>query len=508
LEYSPQAAAKALAVIMQSNPTIILTADQIRQTWKFLLPRQRRRILALHLSRGGGFPPELYASAVTEAAAGNCGLAFCLPPATESALPGLLIAAAVAAEAALGVTDKTRSSPFVDYVQQLPPWQFYEGLDPFPPPAEIPAPPALDTLRRLELLSDLLTVHGSTPAARRVAKIFGLCVLPALGVSRPAADMAALGTHARGLRLAAGGPDGARLAYNLAHARLPLAPRLRDGLVPMGDRIEADTTIVCIHGLQGAPDTWFYSGASETVAWPGDLLEKKFPGCKVLSFIFDAPLWGFQQPESPYHEVSAPGVISAIAERLASVVESARPTSVIFICYSMGGLVTKSALVSSAELRAKTAGVVFFATPHLGSSIADFASTALVPPFVAELSTREPQLAKLNDDYLALKLPTLNIYETASSDLAVGWHTLVVPKVSAIASGGEAVSGGEAINHYDISKLPRDQANDPRTAALVRFLTPLIPQTYYRSDFQKLSETHVQESAGFRLVFEKNKTNN
>jgi hypothetical protein len=142
----------------------------------------------------------------------------------------------------------------------------------------------------------------------------------------------------------------------------------------------------------------------------------------------------------------------------------------------MGGLVTKSALVASRELREKTAGVIFFATPHLGSSIADFATTALVPAFVAELSTREPLLAKLNEDYLALKLPTLNIYETATSDLGAGWYTLVVPKVSAIAAGGESISGGEAVNHYDISKLPRDTP-DIRTAAVLQFLTPLIPQS-------------------------------
>ena len=468
-EYQPEAVAKAVKHLMTTNTNLTLTASQVSRLWQHIPPRLRRRSLSIQAKRYGPIPDHVYADAVTEAVEGKCGLIFALPLPPPSAVQGVLVAAALAAEAALGVTDKTRSSPLVEYFKNLQPWQYHEGLDPFPPQHVLPAPPPMEPLRRLELLSDLLI---TAPTAFRVSRVFGRCVLPLL-TGRPAADVAALGTHANGLILKGSGAEGARLRFNLIHARLPTAPRLRDGLLPMGDRIDAETVFVCVHGLQGGADTWVY--ADEDNSWPAEILEEKFPGSKVLSFYFDAPLWGYQQSETPYHEVSSPTVIASIADRLASVVQSARPRSVCFITHSMGGLVVKRALLSSAELRAATRGVVFFATPHLGSSIANYATTTLVPQFVAELSPRDPQLTKLNDDYLALNLPTLNIFETAAQDLSPGWRVVVVPRASAVAAGGRAVAAGEVVNHSDITKLTRD-TTDPRRVALLDFFSLLIPQ--------------------------------
>ena len=42
----------------------------------------------------------------------------------------------------------------------------------------------------------------------------------------------------------------------------------------------------------------------------------------------------------------------------------------VFVCYSMGGLVTKKMLEIYPELGAKLEGVVFLGTPHFGSPVA------------------------------------------------------------------------------------------------------------------------------------------
>ena len=42
----------------------------------------------------------------------------------------------------------------------------------------------------------------------------------------------------------------------------------------------------------------------------------------------------------------------------------------VFVCYSMGGLVTKKMLEIFPELGAKLEGVVFLGTPHFGSPVA------------------------------------------------------------------------------------------------------------------------------------------
>jgi len=58
----------------------------------------------------------------------------------------------------------------------------------------------------------------------------------------------------------------------------------------------------------------------------------------------------------------------------------ARKRPIIFLCHSLGGLVTKQALVISqlddtyADIRKSTYGIVFLATPHRGSSSANLAN--------------------------------------------------------------------------------------------------------------------------------------
>lgn len=87
----------------------------------------------------------------------------------------------------------------------------------------------------------------------------------------------------------------------------------------------------------------------------------------------------------------------------------------VFVCYSMGGLVTKKMLEIFPELGAKLEGVVFLGTPHFGSPVAKLFTHEtealgkittylkdynIVTPEVIMLGGLEEDLHQLNDQFL------------------------------------------------------------------------------------------------------------
>ncbi len=145
----------------------------------------------------------------------------------------------------------------------------------------------------------------------------------------------------------------------------------------------SDTVIVFVHGFMGdAVNTW----TSESAYWPKLLTEDHaFDGTDVFVYSYHTGL-------------SATLSIDELAENMRAVLSVNGVNiynKIIFISYSMGGLVTRAYLLKNREVADHTYFAYFLSTPTTGSQIAS----------IVKLVSQNAQIVKLNsmnaEDYLA-----------------------------------------------------------------------------------------------------------
>eukprot|EP00057_Strongylocentrotus_purpuratus_P021149 XP_011675623.1 PREDICTED: protein SERAC1 [Strongylocentrotus purpuratus] len=124
---------------------------------------------------------------------------------------------------------------------------------------------------------------------------------------------------------------------------------------------------------------------------------------------------------------------------------------IIWVTHSMGGLLVKQMLIDASQsetmatVMGETKGVVFYSTPHHGSSLAAYSQQAkylLYPSTeVKELSLDSPVLRNLHGRFRALvqthQLPVLTFGESIPTNIGLSVKTLVVPPLSANPGCGE-----------------------------------------------------------------------
>jgi hypothetical protein len=296
-----------------------------------------------------------------------------------------------------------------------------------------------------------------------------------------------------------------RLHHNIQCLPIISAPVLVDSLLPISAQTptDSDIDIVFVHGLRGGLSTWrLVRGAATStepaqgdILWPDVCLSPKFPTARLLAFTFDAPLW-YATHRQHYSEIfSVKKNFDEMSISLKSALQDAGCRKIVFVCFSMGGLIVKRALVDDENLRNKTVGIVFFGTPHLGSPIADYAHYTpfitgnLVSPFIADLSRKSKQIVSLHESFLTLchDIPTLSVCETRQSDLGAGLKGIIVPFDSCSAchrAGGRHWLMEADSDHEEVSKINAEVMDlDPRIVALVYFInrvklsepTPVYP---------------------------------
>lgn len=159
--------------------------------------------------------------------------------------------------------------------------------------------------------------------------------------------------------------------------------------------------IVFIHGLGGDPySTW----KKDDHFWP-EWLAEDFPSVSI---------WTLEHPSAIFASMLTGGGMS-FAERARAIedyldaknIGTYKP--VVFVTHSLGGILAKAALRKSSDLAAgdnstllkSTAGVVFMATPHKGSSFANFAKVPMAPisDVAKELQKNSSHLDDLNEWY-------------------------------------------------------------------------------------------------------------
>jgi pimeloyl-ACP methyl ester carboxylesterase len=230
------------------------------------------------------------------------------------------------------------------------------------------------------------------------------------------------------------------------------------------DKRKAD--VIFIHGLGGNyKDTW-----SAKIGEEGD----KFYWPMELSKVEpDVGVWSINYNASPSLWIGTAMPIEDRADNLLKELELVgigdRP--VIFVCHSLGGLVTKQMLMNAASTHRpaferivdNTRAVVFLATPSAGSDFGEFLWRIAGPAArktvqVEQLNRNSPALRTLSNWYMTnapvRKIRTELFFE---NDPVPGFDKLVVPPDSAMAGATEIATSVDG-NHFTICK-PKSTAS-------------------------------------------------
>ncbi|MGK7883579.1 MAG: esterase/lipase family protein [Crocosphaera sp.] len=211
--------------------------------------------------------------------------------------------------------------------------------------------------------------------------------------------------------------------------------------IPLENSGEITASIVFVHGL-GADrrQTWHYQQAKQSdynqddfwPKWLGDDL----PGFKVWLFGYEAKKFFLEKGKASSRYDIAKNLLGYLkAKKLEQY-------PLWFICHSLGGLVVKQMLRvaqdSKEPILDQVKGVVFLATPHVGSDLAKLGEIARIISFnslqvtksVKELESHNAGLRELDDWYRKkaepLRILTLPFYEMYDT-----WGCKVVDEDSA-----------------------------------------------------------------------------
>lgn len=242
---------------------------------------------------------------------------------------------------------------------------------------------------------------------------------------------------------------------------------------PVGD-------VIFVHGLGGdALDTWNLSSENSWKKWIG----ANRPDLNVWSIAYrvDASDWtGGAMPLSD----RALNVLAMIDNKGIA----ARP--LVFICHSMGGLLIKELLRHALTVTSRfrfvaenTKAIVFFATPHTGSAIADIARyfnfVLRASVAIGEMTAHHSGLRQLNlwyrNNYSALGLKSCIFFETGETS-----GVRVVDETSADPGIPQVSPIGIDADHISITK-PQSYV-DVVVGQTLKTIDEAIPSEKYRYD--------------------------
>lgn len=202
--------------------------------------------------------------------------------------------------------------------------------------------------------------------------------------------------------------------------------------------------IVAIHGLNGDKFRTWTEPASQKL-WLRDFLPDELPRARVMTFGYNATA-AFENSKAGIREHARHLLVSLMEAR---EYDSASKRPLILMGHSLGGLVLKQALIIAQHeslyrpIYQSVRGVIFFGTPHQGSSLANYATilariplilTNKPPPQLLEALRKESgELKSLTNNFKSLlnanPFSVVSFYETRTLN---GWKALVVEKTSAL----------------------------------------------------------------------------
>jgi WD40 repeat protein len=143
---------------------------------------------------------------------------------------------------------------------------------------------------------------------------------------------------------------------------------------------------------------------------------------------------------------------------------------IIFVVHSMGGLVVKKAYILGQNdeeyqnIVRSISAIVFLATPHRGTNLAEILNRVLKvsfqspQSFIADLNKSSPALEELNEQFrhIAPKLSIFSFYETLATSVGPK-KMMVLEKDSAILGYPKEISRALNADHHDVCKYSTPQ---------------------------------------------------
>jgi pimeloyl-ACP methyl ester carboxylesterase len=168
----------------------------------------------------------------------------------------------------------------------------------------------------------------------------------------------------------------------------------------------SNIALIFVHGLSGHyRETWMIDKTHEATLWPKDLGAEL--NCDVWSLEYDAALSAWSDNAMPLPD-QGDSVLDCLASEPAL-----KDKHLILLGHSMGGLVIKTLLIHGStkgvaryeRVIGQVKGVVFIATPHKGSDLANLASWASLilrtNEQVGNMQNHDAHLRSLHQQFLA-----------------------------------------------------------------------------------------------------------
>jgi hypothetical protein len=263
---------------------------------------------------------------------------------------------------------------------------------------------------------------------------------------------------------------------------------------------EGGVDIIAVHGLSG-DRLLSFTDASTGCCWLRELLPEDFPHCRVYSYGYDANVFTSQSTMTMY-DLSR----TFCEDLFFGGGRNGVPRPLIFVGHNLGGLLIKRLLVMVkmygdryGTVLEKTAGILFFGTPHRGTSKATWTNIMVNllrvvstgnrktnSNLVREMEHMSEQTQQVHTDFLRLlhesALEIYTFYEELSSPI-IG---IVVDRSSTTFSVPNEVAISLQARHRDLCKFPnRESPNYQRVRVALKRLCIYASQK--RSSGEELS---------------------
>jgi hypothetical protein len=256
----------------------------------------------------------------------------------------------------------------------------------------------------------------------------------------------------------------------------PPIPSFPDGVKVLRDCPDATVDICFVHGLTGDREsTWTADGQS--APWPKTLLPPRLSRARILTYGYDAYIVRKRVAGSNRLIDYAANLLHDLTTDRSSSNASSRP--LIFVAHSLGGLVCKKAILLSRNnpeahlcgIFDCVKGVIFMATPHKGSWMADWAK---IPASAVGLvkSANKSLLGILETDDQLLESIQLEFWSMVRGlreggrgfEVTCFFEELPLPVVGKVVSKESATLEGYAsfsihANHSDMVKFASAEEN-------------------------------------------------